>query len=138
MGIIVEASCICGFKIDKMYLGRGMNTSYNISFETLNIVSPDRYLGGCIDTCLFPYYCKDCKHLFCANLYYKDVVCNHCRSINIVLYNNSYVIKNLNNELSCNFHNNITDEFIKLSKINNLCPHCDEFSLEFKSIGMWD
>ena len=111
MGSIVKAICECGFETEEMYLGGGMS-----NHTTMNI---------------FPHYCKDCKSLFQANMYDDTIVCINCKSSNTVLYDNAYVVKNLD-EVSFNWGT------LKLSKKNSLCPQCDNFSLEFISVGMWD
>jgi ribosomal protein L37AE/L43A len=76
-------------------------------------------------------YCKNCKSLFVANMYDEIIVCINCKSSDTVPYNNTFVVKNLD-KTSFNW------EDLKLSSENSLCPQCDQFSLKFKNVGMWD
>jgi len=111
MGRDVTAKCNCGYIMRDMPLGSGM-----IGSDKVNE---------------FPNYCINCKSLFVANMFDEVIICVHCKSINTVPYNHSYVVKSLDDVAytSVNF---------KLSKKNNLCPQCNQFSLEFIAGCMWD
>ncbi len=117
MGQMIRAKCNCGFQTDVMYLGGGM-MNHTVS-------------------CIFPNYCKDCKSLFEANMYDKKIICNKCGSTNTVPYNNSQVVKSLDDTVF-DWSPVQMNEELKLSKNNSLCPQCNEFALEFIFVGMWD
>ena len=117
MGTMIVATCDCGFKTDTMYLGGGMCNHTTMSN--------------------FPNYCKNCKSLFEANMYDDTIICTNCRSANIVRYDNPYVVKNLD-ELIFDWRAPGGKNTLKLSKKNSLCPQCNQFSLKFESVGVWD
>lgn len=111
MGTKVIAECKCGFITQKMRLGGGM-----YCYTTVNT---------------FPNYCKNCNTLFLANMFDEKIICKNCRSCETVPYNNPYVAKDLN---KASF---IWDD-LELCSENNLCPQCNQFSLKFTAVGMWD
>lgn len=170
MGSVILASCDCGFKTDKMYLGRGMNNStkplrlpycnsckstYEVDvnndaictncasidtvdlFAIVNAMKKDKYMNNSHLICNFPNYCKNCNTLFEANMYDDDIVCSNCKSNNTVAYNNEYVVKNLD-KVSFDWLAPDGVNTLKLSEKGSLCPQCNQFSLEFKSVGLWD
>jgi hypothetical protein len=115
MGSIISAVCKCGFEKEKMFLGGGMMTHTHI--------------------CMFINYCNDCNSMFIENMYKQKIICSKCNSTNTVAYDNPQVVKDFNH-LSFNW--NLNNHTLKLNKFSNLCPSCNNFTLEFRSIGSWD
>lgn len=117
MGTIIKASCECGYETNNMYLGGGMTNHTTVS--------------------MFPNYCKDCKSLFQANMFDENIVCQQCRSIDTVPYNNPSLVKDLS-ITSFDWNSGTKNSPLKLSRENSFCPNCEKYSLKFVSTGMWD
>ena len=143
MGKIVNVKCEnCNFEKNKMYLGGSM-------------ANHDVYSG-------FPYFCEECKDIFVGNYKDDNLSCSVCKSKNIVLYNDkrfrivveeklsfwekifgkkedtsisksptvfSWSIDEISRKKSSTFV--LTNEYYK-------CPKCNEFSMKFEDVGLYD
>ena len=117
MGTGVKGYCNCGYKTKEMYLGGGM-----MNFQT---------------NCTFPHYCQDCDILFEANIY-EDVVCTGCQSKNVIAYDDARACRFMENSVFDWDTKYKIGRNIKLSSLNNLCPKCRNFDLNFTMTCMYD
>jgi hypothetical protein len=117
MGSIVRASCNCGYEI-VMPLGGGM-----MNFTTY---------------CNFPYYCKNCRILFEANLLGKRISCRKCHGKDILPYDDNSLCRQKGNTVfSWHIGEAIEKELI-LTDGKYLCPKCGDFGMSFSDVGNWD
>ena len=117
MGSIVKAVCECGFKTEDMCLGGGMS-----NFTTV---------------CSFPNYCKSCKSFFIANMFDEKIICVNCKSEETLPYNDKSLVKDLS-RTSFGWNSDTKYGQLKLSEKNSFCPKCENYSLEFIRVGLWD
>jgi hypothetical protein len=117
MGDLIEAQCKCGF-MQKLMFGGGMS-----NFQTF---------------CGVPAYCKSCKKMFNLNYFVKDSKCPDCHKP-VVFYNSkSLQGPPTGNKKSEPFAWNLDDETFELPAVFYLCPKCQKFLLNFRSVGNFD
>lgn len=128
MGTIIKAICECGFETRDMYLGGGMSgyiVPYGVGMSNHTAV------------CSFPNYCNSCKSLFVGNMLNDKIICTECKSKDTVPYNDSSLVKDLS-KTSFEWNSSTKYGQLNLSKENSFCPKCENYSLEFRFVGMWD
>lgn len=121
MGIIIKAHCICGFHVDRLFLGGGMYTH--------------------LESCGAPALCLECKSLVNPNYYIENARCPKCDGI-VVYYNSPELyhkidVKGVPIKWSLSKQKKDEEYFI-LYKGNYFCPKCREFNLKFENIGTFD
>jgi len=117
MGSIINAECGCGFK-RQMYLGGGMR-----NFET---------------HCAFPLYCGQCKILFAANLFQKQLSCPDCGGRDVVPYDDERVCQTRGRVVFQWAAEHAIGRALALTDGGYLCPQCGRFTLSFSMAGCWD
>jgi ribosomal protein L37AE/L43A len=115
LGDIIEAKCECGFSAE-IFVGGG-----KFNFKTY---------------CGFPFYCNNCKTLYCGNYLKEEWLCKNCNSSDVLPYNNDSLREHTSNKVI--FGWNVNEKRFELTDDNYLCPSCHKFSLKFSSVGNWD
>ncbi|MGQ4875873.1 MAG: hypothetical protein ACP6IY_17545 [Promethearchaeia archaeon] len=116
MGLIILATCKCGFKKE---------------FQA----DRDKIVKKW--TCLAPALCKKCKKMIIVNYAEKSAKCPECGEF-LIFYNNpSLQKKSSKGKDALSWGMDIKKNFI-LPKTSYYCPNCEEMNLHFKKIGHWD
>ena len=137
MGEIIGAKCEnCNFKKKNMYLGSG--------------------IFNCREYAAFPYYCNKCKKFFVGNYKDQNLSCPTCQSKNIILYNDPQFrltkekkpikesLFNLENDVKTTsksytiFSWSMETSFFILTNEYYKCPKCNQFSMKFNCIALYD
>ena len=111
LGDIIEAKCECGFSAE-IFVGGG-----KFNFKTY---------------CGFPFYCNNCKTLYCGNYLKEEWLCKNCNSSDVLPYNNDSLREHTSNKVI--FGWNVNEKRFELTDDNYLCPSCHKFSLKFSSV----
>ena len=122
MGQIIEATCLCGFESDEMFVGGGMR-----NFTT--------YCGA-------PALCDSCNALLVLNYLDPASRCESCGEM-VRYYDNPEL-----RSLLAGRHKRPRDVFywnipqgsgvFSLPDTEYLCPKCGETKMQFSVVGHWD
>ena len=118
MGSVITATCKCGYKTDRLFLGSGMSGYKEI----------------------FPAICSHCKIVVAIDYFNNTSQCPTCKKI-VTFYNDNKLKSNEEVERNTGdvFSWGITDNTIlKLPNIHYLCPRCGQYGLKFEHTGYWD
>jgi len=118
MGSLISAHCDCGFGSSEMPLGGGRN-----NFTIL---------------CNFPYFCEECKTLFVANIFEKEICCPECGKGKVIAYDNEKICTSKGKVVFSWNIGNATERELKLTDGKYICPACGKFNLTFFENGNWD
>ncbi len=67
----------------------------------------------------------------------EKITCVEWNSVNTVPYNDLSIVKDLSHT-SFEWNSSTKYSLLKLSEKNSFCLECENYSLEFRRIGMWD
>ena len=126
MGKIIGANCQkCGFIKENISIGCGMGNY--------------KYFEG------YPYSCNDCNDFFGGNYKDPNLCCPSCNSKNIVIYSEYKLDKEVEKPIKkLSFWSKLLGkkEIIRLPEFDMYgyykCPKCNEFTMKFNLIALWD
>lgn len=119
MGSLVNARCTCGYAHQDIMIGGGF-----LDFQT---------------SCSFPVLCKKCQKLVTANLLDKHPACPHCKSIDVVPYDQKELVKVLGKNIVASWYVEKIGRDLELTDGRYYCPSCREYNLTFESTDiLWD
>jgi len=120
VGSVLKATCVCGFASDDVFAGGGMD-----NFTT---------------TCMAPALCRECGRLIVSS-YLADRPCCRVCGEPVTFYDDASLRSDPSGpppEHVFTWNIIARSRTLVLPDADYLCPCCDEMSMRFECVGMWD
>lgn len=118
MGMTAAAACTCGYRMDIIFFGFGMQRSGDI--------------------CVFPGHCSECSEIVMLDLCDRPYRCSKHPKAIVLPYDDESLIAE-GGRVVAGWHVPCTRKNAEVTDGRHLCPACGAFELRFSGTGIiWD